>query len=81
LSLKSNSSHVIHFDTGFQVLITAAQQLIENSAPEKMSYDQLVWLYSVMIFATLVKLALWLYCRSSGNKIVRAYADVRVLLF
>ncbi|CAJ1970788.1 unnamed protein product [Sphenostylis stenocarpa] len=60
---------------GFQVLITAVQQLIENNPPEKMSYDQLVWLYPIMIFATLVKFALWLYCRSSGNKIVRAYAD------
>nr|AFK40217.1 unknown [Medicago truncatula] len=28
-----------------------------------------------MIFATVVKLILWLYCRSSRNKIVRAYAD------
>ncbi|KAH1263070.1 Metal tolerance protein 4 [Glycine max] len=37
---------------GFQVLITAVQQLIENNPPEKMSFDQLVWLYSVMIFAT-----------------------------
>ncbi|KAG4966483.1 hypothetical protein JHK85_041458 [Glycine max] len=60
---------------GFQVLVTAVQQLIENNPPEKMSVDQLVWLYSIMIFATVVKLALWLYCRSSGNKIVRAYAD------
>ncbi|CAD5185685.1 unnamed protein product [Musa acuminata subsp. malaccensis] len=27
-----------------------------------------------MLSATFVKLALWLYCRTSGNKIVRAYA-------
>ncbi|KAK7385635.1 hypothetical protein VNO78_31383 [Psophocarpus tetragonolobus] len=60
---------------GFQVFITAVQQLIENNPPKKMSFDQLLWLYSIMIFATLVKLALWIYCRSSGNKIVRAYAD------
>ncbi|KAJ1377993.1 Cation efflux protein, partial [Sesbania bispinosa] len=40
-----------------------------------MSNDQLVWLYSIMVFATVVKLILWLYCRTSGNKIVRAYAD------
>ncbi|KAK7321432.1 hypothetical protein VNO77_32077 [Canavalia gladiata] len=60
---------------GFQVLITALEQVIENNPSEKMSYDQLVWLYSIMILATVVKLGLWLYCRSSGNKIVRAYAD------
>ncbi|RZB50734.1 Metal tolerance protein 4 isoform B [Glycine soja] len=60
---------------GFQVLITAVQQLIQNSPAEMMTTEQLIWLYSIMIFATVVKLMLWLYCRSSGNKIVRAYAD------
>ncbi|MED6198297.1 hypothetical protein PIB30_064867 [Stylosanthes scabra] len=28
-----------------------------------------------MIFATVVKLCLWLYCRTSQNQIVRAYED------
>ncbi|KAK7305566.1 hypothetical protein VNO77_43472 [Canavalia gladiata] len=60
---------------GFQVLITAAEQLIENSPAEKMTAEQLIWLYSIMLFATVVKFVLWLYCRSSGNQIVRAYAD------
>ncbi|KAK7333098.1 hypothetical protein VNO80_29861 [Phaseolus coccineus] len=60
---------------GFQVLITAVQQLIQNSPSEDMSAEQLIWLYSIMLFATAVKLMLWLYCRRSANKIVRAYAD------
>ncbi|KAK7387311.1 hypothetical protein VNO78_28023 [Psophocarpus tetragonolobus] len=60
---------------GFQVLITAVQQLIQNNPAEKMTSEQLIWLYSIMIFASVVKLMLWLYCRSSGNQIVRAYAD------
>ncbi|CAJ1960637.1 unnamed protein product [Sphenostylis stenocarpa] len=60
---------------GFQVLFTAVQQLVENSPTEHMTAEQLIWLYSIMLFATAVKLILWLYCRSSGNKIVRAYAD------
>ncbi|XP_057446704.1 metal tolerance protein 4-like [Lotus japonicus] len=60
---------------GFQVLITALQQLIEDKPSEKMSAEELIWLCSIMIFATAVKLILWLYCRSSENKIVRAYAD------
>ncbi|XP_062076758.1 metal tolerance protein 4-like [Humulus lupulus] len=60
---------------GFQVFIQALEQLIEANPSEKMSSDQLVWLYSIMIFATVVKLALWVYCRRSGNKIVRAYAE------
>lgn len=59
---------------GFQVLIQAVEQLIEDKPPEKMSSLQLLWLYVIMITATVVKLVLWLYCRSSGNEIVRAYA-------
>lgn len=57
------------------MLITALQQLIEDKPSEKMSAEELIWLCSIMIFATAVKLILWLYCRSSENKIVRAYAD------
>ncbi|KAG8371739.1 hypothetical protein BUALT_Bualt13G0119400 [Buddleja alternifolia] len=59
---------------GFQVLIQAVEQLVQNEHTDKMNADQLIWLYSIMITATVVKLSLWLYCRSSGNKIVRAYA-------
>ncbi|KAF3340149.1 metal tolerance protein 4-like protein [Carex littledalei] len=59
---------------GFQVLVQAVERLIENVSPDRMNYMQLVWLYSIMLFATVVKLVLWLYCRTSGNKIVRAYA-------
>ncbi|XP_057781056.1 metal tolerance protein 4-like [Salvia miltiorrhiza] len=59
---------------GFQVLVQAVEQLVEATPAAKMTADQLVWLYSIMLSATAVKLALWFYCRSSGNKIVRAYA-------
>ncbi|KAJ3674084.1 hypothetical protein LUZ60_006076 [Juncus effusus] len=59
---------------GFQVLVQAVEKLIENTEPDPMNFTQLIWLYSIMLFATAVKLALWLYCRTSGNKIVRAYA-------
>ncbi|KAI5675170.1 hypothetical protein M9H77_06120 [Catharanthus roseus] len=59
---------------GFQVLIQAVEQLVENSPPKKMDSSQLIWLYSIMITATVVKLALWIYCKSSKNEIVRAYA-------
>ncbi|KAL6195073.1 hypothetical protein ACLB2K_030694 [Fragaria x ananassa] len=60
---------------GFQILIQALEQLITADPTEQMTSDQLAWLYGIMLFATLVKLALWLYCRTSGNKIVRAYAE------
>jgi hypothetical protein len=44
-----------------------------------MSSNQFLWLYAIMLSATAVKLALWLYCRSSRNEIVRAYAKVLFL--
>ncbi|CAL5428629.1 metal tolerance protein 4-like [Camellia sinensis] len=59
---------------GFQVLVQAVEQLVEDEASEKMTTDQLVWLYAIMLSATAIKLALWFYCRSSGSTIVRAYA-------
>ncbi|XP_028085426.1 metal tolerance protein 3-like [Camellia sinensis] len=59
---------------GFQVLVQAVEQLVEDEASEKMTTDQLVWLYAIMLSATVIKLALWFYYRSSGSTIVRAYA-------
>ncbi|KAJ8759978.1 hypothetical protein K2173_010834 [Erythroxylum novogranatense] len=59
---------------GFQILIQAAEELIKDEPTAKMSANQLLWLYVIMITATVVKLGLWIYCKSSGNKIVRAYA-------
>uniref|UniRef100_A0A6M2FB67 Uncharacterized protein n=1 Tax=Populus davidiana TaxID=266767 RepID=A0A6M2FB67_9ROSI len=59
---------------GLQILIQAVEQLIQHKPTEKMSSNQLLWLYAIMLSATAVKLALWLYCRSSRNEIVRAYA-------
>ncbi|GAY32703.1 ZT dimer domain-containing protein [Citrus sinensis] len=59
---------------GFQVLVQAVEQLIKDEPSEKMTSLQLIWLYAIMLSATGIKLALWFYCRSSGNKIVRAYA-------
>ncbi|KAH9659190.1 ZT dimer domain-containing protein [Citrus sinensis] len=53
----------------FQVLIEAVQELGKDEEPTKMSTIQLAWLYSIMIGATLVKLGLWICCRSSGNTI------------
>jgi divalent metal cation (Fe/Co/Zn/Cd) transporter len=68
--------NIFAFFLGFQVLIQAIEQLVENKAGEKMTPEQLIWLYSIMLSATVVKLALYIYCRSSGNSIVQAYAKV-----
>ncbi|KAH6812557.1 Cation efflux family protein [Perilla frutescens var. frutescens] len=59
---------------GFQVLVQAVEELLKNKPSAKMNSNQLFWLYLIMLTATGVKLVLWIYCRSSRNKIVRAYA-------
>ena len=59
----------------------AAEQLIANEPPEKMRDDQLVWLYSIMLSATAIKLVLWIYCKRSRNHIVRAYAKVYIVMY
>ncbi|KAI3414746.1 ZT_dimer domain-containing protein [Psidium guajava] len=59
---------------GFQVLVQAVEELVKDEATDKMNASQLAWLYSIMLSATAVKLALWIYCRNSPNDIVRAYA-------
>ncbi|KAI8526331.1 hypothetical protein RHMOL_Rhmol13G0299600 [Rhododendron molle] len=59
---------------GFQILVQAVEELIQDEGSENLTTDQLIWLCTIMLTATVVKLALWLYCRSSGSDIVRAYA-------
>lgn len=65
-----------HVVIGFQILVQAVEELVKDKASEKMTTDQLIWLFTIMLTATVVKLALWLYCRTSGSDIVRAYAKV-----
>nr|XP_023911004.1 putative metal tolerance protein C3 [Quercus suber] len=60
--------------SGFQVLLLAAEELIEDEISEKLSKSELIWTCIIMISATVVKLALWIYCKGSQNDIVRAYA-------
>jgi len=77
VSVERNDEHeFLRQLLGFQVLVQAVEQLVENEPGEKMTSEQLIWLYSIMLSATAVKLALWLYYKSSGNSIVRAYAKV-----
>ncbi|KAL9160777.1 hypothetical protein ABFS82_08G223100 [Erythranthe guttata] len=63
---------------GFEVFVQAVEQLIKDDPPEKMDFNQLLWLYIIMLISTGVKLVLWIYCRSSENDIVRAYATVNL---
>ncbi|GKV45938.1 hypothetical protein SLEP1_g52964 [Rubroshorea leprosula] len=66
---------VVMATLGFQVLIQALEELIKDEPSDKMSSNQLIWLYAIMITAIVVKLALWLYCRTLPSMIVRAYVQ------
>eukprot|EP00249_Psilotum_nudum_P008688 c21448_g1_i2 orf=336-1772(-) len=59
---------------GFQVLVQAVGQLIEHSGTGKMSISKLTWLCSIMGAAIMIKLALFLYCRSFKDEIIQAYS-------
>lgn len=50
-------------------------QTVQQLKRDKITSKQLLWLYSIMLTATVVKLALCFSCRSSGNKIVHSYAE------
>lgn len=59
---------------GFQVRIEVVRKLIEDKGSTKISHSQLEWIYIIMLFANGVKLALWLYCKTSKSEIVQVYA-------
>ena len=81
LLIRLGLLHSSIFLAGFQVLLLAAEELIEDDSSEKLSKSELIWTCTIMISATVVKLALWIYCKSSKNDIVRAYAKVSYLYF
>ena len=81
LLIRLGLLHPFIFLTGFQVLLQAAEELIKDEPSEKLSKSKLIWMCTIMISATVVKLALWIYCKNSENDIVRAYAKVSYLYF
>lgn len=42
--------------------------------------EQLLWLHSIMLSATAIRLALWFYCRSSGDSTVQEYTKGKWIL-
>ncbi|XP_050278742.1 metal tolerance protein 4-like [Quercus robur] len=59
---------------GFQVFLRAAEELIKGEPSEKLSKSKLIWICTIMISAIVVKLALWIYCKSLKNDIGRVHA-------
>ncbi|KAL2650218.1 hypothetical protein R1flu_018346 [Riccia fluitans] len=59
---------------GVQVLVTGVQQLTEGDPGKQLSEDQRNWLIGIMGTAIVVKMGLYIYCRTFENEIVLAYS-------
>lgn len=59
---------------GMQVMLTGIQELIEANSSYSLSTRERAWLISVMSTVILIKLGLFLYCRTFQSDIVRTYA-------
>ncbi|KAL4272976.1 hypothetical protein GQ457_13G000670 [Hibiscus cannabinus] len=59
---------------GLQILLESARELVAKSHP-KINPSQEKWMIGIMVFVTVVKFALMVYCRQFKNEIVRAYAQ------
>ncbi|KAL4309608.1 hypothetical protein GQ457_01G007960 [Hibiscus cannabinus] len=59
---------------GLQILLESARELVAKSHPE-INHSQEKWMIGIMVFVTLVKFILMVYCRQFKNEIVRAYAQ------
>ncbi|KAK7401606.1 hypothetical protein VNO78_13220 [Psophocarpus tetragonolobus] len=59
---------------GLQILIESGRLLIAKTKPD-MDTTKLHWMIGIMVFVTVVKFILMVYCRRFKNEIVRAYAQ------
>ncbi|KAE8661266.1 Metal tolerance protein 9 [Hibiscus syriacus] len=59
---------------GLQILLESVRELIAKSHP-KIHHNQEKWMIGIMVFVTVVKFILMVYCRQFKNDIVRAYAQ------
>ncbi|VFQ68226.1 unnamed protein product [Cuscuta campestris] len=60
---------------GLQIILESIRTLASHEHNLKLTKDQEFWVVGIMVFVTLVKLVLVLYCRSFTNEIVKAYAQ------
>ncbi|KAK2448448.1 Cation efflux family protein [Trifolium repens] len=59
---------------GLQILIESGRQIIAKAKPE-VDPIKVNWMIGIMVFVTVVKFILMVYCRRFKNEIVRAYAQ------
>ncbi|XP_009631513.1 metal tolerance protein 11 isoform X1 [Nicotiana tomentosiformis] len=60
---------------GLQIILESMRTLISDESDFNLTKEQERWVVGIMVFVTLVKLVLMLYCRSFTNEIVKAYAQ------
>ncbi|KAM3268404.1 metal tolerance protein 11 isoform X2 [Capsicum chacoense] len=60
---------------GLQIILESMRTLISDESDFSLTKEQERWVVGIMVFVTLVKLVLVLYCRSFTNEIVKAYAQ------
>ncbi|XP_055811331.1 metal tolerance protein 11 isoform X1 [Solanum dulcamara] len=60
---------------GLQIILESMRTLISDESDFSLTKEQEGWVIGIMVFVTLVKLVLVLYCRSFTNEIVKAYAQ------
>lgn len=59
---------------GLQILIESGRQIFVKAKPE-VDPVKVNWMIGIMVFVTVVKFILMIYCRRFKNEIVRAYAQ------
>ncbi|CAL0326373.1 unnamed protein product [Lupinus luteus] len=59
---------------GLQILIESGREIMSKSKPE-VDPVKVNWMIGIMVFVTVVKFILMVYCRRFKNEIVRAYAQ------
>ncbi|BBN00929.1 hypothetical protein MPTK1_2g03190 [Marchantia polymorpha subsp. ruderalis] len=59
---------------GLQIIYESVSRLIAKDNTLDLVGDKRDWVVGIMLFATVVKLGLTLYCQSFSNEIVKAYA-------
>ncbi|CAN4105922.1 unnamed protein product [Withania somnifera] len=60
---------------GLQIILESMRTLLSDESDFSLTKEQERWVVGIMVFVTLVKLVLVLYCRSFTNEIVKAYAQ------
>ncbi|KAL2456309.1 Metal tolerance protein 11 [Abeliophyllum distichum] len=60
---------------GLQIILESVRTLVSDDDEFNLTKEQEQWVIGIMLSVTLVKLLLFVYCRTFANEIVKAYAQ------